>query len=469
MKKSFLTVCSLIVANALSAQIAQDALLFSTSNYFLTARQTAMGGASGALTSDMGGIAVNPAILGTYRTSELAFTPLYYNIHSASDYLGSVTSDSRAGVAVGQAGVVYSLQPVRSEQRYNIAFTYNRLNNLNSNSFADGNLAVASSLWQEWAKHLNSSGPNDAFKSWAQQAADQGQLFILNNNGQYRPSATGEIIQDSRIDRSGNIGEYALSFGTNLGDMVTVGASLVLRDAFLHTTAVMTETDADHLAYYNRIEEINNVSGLGVGGKLGVTVTPLEDFVVGGAIHTPLYYSLERYSQTYIKAYSNNTPYNNVYSSGETRLNYSLLTPLQFSISASYIIEQYVLVAVDYEMTPYTMAKLSNSSGPNLDSANEVIDGSSFGSQVRLGIEGYIYEGFVARTGFGYRNGLNEYNKSSFNVGGGLGYRFGEASVDLTYTYQRSTLEYPLYSTAPTNVTNTIGAHHLNLSLSYRF
>ncbi len=75
-------------------------------NPFGTARFAAQGGAIGALGGDLSAAQVNPAGLGFYRSSEFSVSPSFYWVNTSSDYLGSVSDDSRLRFTMGSMGYV---------------------------------------------------------------------------------------------------------------------------------------------------------------------------------------------------------------------------------------------------------------------------------------------------------------------------------------------------------------------------
>ena len=459
MKNCILSICSLLlVVNMLPAQTVQEALSLSTSESLLSARQTAMGGASGALFSEIGAIAVNPAILGTYQTSEVSFTPLYYNRHITSNYLNHVRTNSRFGFVLGSAGIVYSIQPRQSGLRYNLAFTYNRKNNFSSNNLSGGSLPVGQSLWQELANNVTND-PTSHFNSEL-----IARIPMFNKNGDvYSPIATN-IGQTNNLDIVGNVGEYALSFGMNLTEMLNIGVSVVLREARMSNILKMYEEDTDNPtgSYYNYHQQ-SETKGLGLGGKIGITLTPQSGLNFGLSVHSPVYYSLTREEEIRV-TYVNQS----AVTTDKYKVDYNLLTPIEFVLSASYDIMGRVLLSLDYEGAPYTMTRLSNSGGTSLDPINEDVKQSSFVSNIRFGTEILIWRGLSARAGGGYLTAIDANDKGSFNIAGGLGYRFGEASIDATYSYTSNKSDLYLYqNAAPINT--TMNESIINISLSYRF
>jgi hypothetical protein len=474
MKKPFLIAVILCFMNTVFAQLAQDALSFSQAYYHLTARSAAMGGASGALKSDFGAIAVNPAAIATYKTSELTFTPEFYSVLSKTNYGEQINSKYRNDVNINHVGIVYSFQRRRSKRygrlpkRYNFGFAYNKLNAFNTNSLIQNvEVPIGQSYWEQLSA-------NTDFVNWAKPATpgtSQKHLFDENNE----LPIDGNIKQRALYSTMGFLGEYALSFGVNLSEKVYIGVSAVVRDAKKSTVYELKEESASDSAYrysYNRKHEL---SGLGFGGKLGVFILPVPEFSIGISVQSPIFYSFTQRSEGNIRippecasAKEDGTSTYKYKLPAETK--YSLTTPLQATLSLSYAIQNIVLLTLDYEMTPYSMTQYSESEGEAtlLNESNDKLKESNFGSSVRLGSEFYVWRGLSARLGGGYHTAPNDYIKSVFNIGAGAGYNFGDVVVDLAYVYRTQKQTYPLYTNS-IPVGGTYTKNFITLSLAYRF
>ncbi|MDR0738185.1 MAG: hypothetical protein LBF39_03815 [Prevotellaceae bacterium] len=476
MKKPFLIAGILCFMNTVFAQQAVDALSFSQAYYHLTARSAAMGGASGALKSDFGAIAVNPAAIATYKTSELTFTPEFYSVLSKTNYEGQVNSKYRNDVSVNQVGIVYSFQTRKSPTRYNIGFSYNKLNAFNTNELIQ-NVAVPinDSYWGQIANQENLR--DIKFVDEMRRHSPTDQKYLFEENGSLPGGLLGtNVDQRALYSTAGFLGEYALSFGVNLSEKVYIGASAVVRDVAKSSVYELFEeslTDADYRYSYARKYE---TLGLGFGGKLGVFILPVPEFSIGISVQSPIFYSITQRTEGTIKippgaaSELQDGAKGIPYQSELPETKYSLITPLQATISFSYAIQNIALLTLDYEMTPYAMAQYSNTEGDAaiLDASNALLKESNFGSSVRLGSEFYVWKGLVARLGGGYHTAPSSDIKSTFNVGVGAGYNFGDVVIDLAYVYRTQKQHYPLYTnSSPVEATYT--KNFITLSLAYRF
>jgi hypothetical protein len=478
MKKPFLIAGILCFVNTVFAQQeVYNALSFSQAYYHLTARSAAMGGASGALKSDFGAIAVNPAAIATYKTSELTFTPEFYTVLSKSDYTNHVNTKNKNDVDISHVGIVYSFQTKKSPTRYNIGFAYNKLNAFNTNELLQ-NVAVPIER-SYWGQIAISQDPRD--KKFVDDMKPEGttpdQKYLFKKDGSLPVS--GNIDQRARYSMSGLLGEYALSFGMNLSEKVYIGVSAVLRDANTSSIYDLWEESASDSDYRYSYTHKHEVLGLGFGGKLGVFILPVPEFSIGISVQSPIFYSLTQRSEKFISippgAASAPEDVAGIYHyepRAETK--YNLMTPLQANVSVSYAIQNIALLTLDYEMMPYAMSRYSNADGDatKLNEDNSLLKESNFGSSVRLGSEFYIWRGLIARLGGGFHTAPSSYIKQSYNFGVGAGYNFGDVVVDLAYVYRTQKQAYPLYTTS-SPVGATVDARYaknfITLSLAYRF
>lgn len=89
------------------AQNENDALRYSMQqNFGTTARSLSMGGAFGALGADFSSLSINPAGIAVYRRSEFTFSPVLQFRDNSASYLGTLTTDNRANIGIGNLGFV---------------------------------------------------------------------------------------------------------------------------------------------------------------------------------------------------------------------------------------------------------------------------------------------------------------------------------------------------------------------------
>ena len=470
----------LCVMNTVFAQQeVYDALSFSQTYYHLTARSAAMGGASGALKSDFGAVAVNPAAIATYKTSELTLTPEFYAVFSKAGYENQINSKNRNDVNINHVGLVYSFQTRKSPTRYNVGFSYNKLNAFHANEIVQNAVVgVDKSYWG----HIAAS-PTERDRRFVEEYrrgdnnVNPDQKFLFESDGSLPALADNRIGQRAQYSTIGLLGEYALSFGVNLSEKVYIGVSGVVRDAtksLIYELHEESNADGDYRYDYKRNYE---VLGLGFGGKLGVFILPIPELSIGISVQSPIFYSLtQRVAENIIipEGAASGTTDDDAgtvifHYQEPTETKYRLITPLQATISLSYAIKNIALLTLDYEMTPYAMTQYSGEGdATTLNDNNDLLKESNFGSTVRLGSEFYIWKGLAARIGGGYHTAPSATIKSTINAGAGAGYNFGDIVVDVAYVFRTQKQSYPLY-TGSSPVEATYNKNFVTLSLAYRF
>jgi hypothetical protein len=442
-----------------------------------------MGGASGALRSDMGAIAVNPAAIVTYKTSELIFTPEFYRVQSTTNYHDQLNSKYKNDVNINNAGVVLSIQPRRSSTRYNFGFAYNKLNAFNANELIQNStpVLIGDSYWGQIAKMENERDKRFvADHNHKPNGASGKYLFDADST---LPDGLLRIKQEAMYSAIGHMGEYALSFGANVSEKVYLGASVVVRDIKKSLVSQFREESAEDPDYQYAYNRAYDVSGLGFGGKVGILILPVPAFSMGLSVQTPIFYSLTRHSEGRINILPGKASFLQergfIYDK-DTTISYNLTTPLQLSLSLGYTFQGIAQITLDYDVTPYAITKYSNTEGDALilDRNNALLEANSkVGSSVRLGSEFYVWRGWVARLGGGYHTATSTWVKTAYNVGAGVGYDFGDTVIDLSYVYQQQNHEYyPLYTVANPStswadpvVKTTYTKQFIALSLAYRF
>jgi hypothetical protein len=109
MKKILLGITAIFSATFSMAQVPEDALRMTWNVPSGTARQQAIGGASGALGGDITSAFVNPAGMGVYKRGEFVISPGLSFISSKGNFLGE---NNKAGSSpkfhLGTTGVVWT-------------------------------------------------------------------------------------------------------------------------------------------------------------------------------------------------------------------------------------------------------------------------------------------------------------------------------------------------------------------------
>ena len=166
MKTYFYIAIFLFAISTTYAQEPVDALRYSWTTQSGTARNQAIGGASGSLGGEFSNLFVNPAGLGFYKTDELVITPGYNLYNNKGTYNGVTSNMKHNKFNLGASGLLFSFNnyPTSKVRNFTIALGVNRAADFNSNIFYKGtnNKSSYSEKYLEELIHNNVQDPNRA-------------------------------------------------------------------------------------------------------------------------------------------------------------------------------------------------------------------------------------------------------------------------------------------------------------------
>ncbi|HUS02155.1 MAG TPA: hypothetical protein VMY77_10535 [Chitinophagaceae bacterium] len=484
MKTYFYIAISLIAITKTYAQDPGDALRYSWTTQSGTARNQAIGGASGSLGGEFSNLFVNPAGLGFYKTDELVLTPAYNMYNNKNTYKGIMSNSSQSKFSIGASGVLFSFNnyPTSNVRNFTIALGVNRSADFNNNIFYKGsnNKSSYSEKYLEELIYNNATDPNAV----AQGSFRHGSTLALNTylidvttdaNGSitgYKSlanPATG-LNQENTITSSGGITDLALGGAVNIKDKLFFGGTLTVPILNYNSNTIYKESDATANTANNFKYFIANRSldtkGYGINAKLGLIYKPVEYVRLGLAVHSPTFYELtDTYSDeiiTDMEGYGgpgtlrqSSSDFNN---NQADKFKYNLSTPWRVIASGSYVFRevenirrQKAFITADLEYVNYKSASFSALDGQLADTANyfrqlnQVIDQEYKGAfNFRLGGELKFNTIMVRLGGAYYGNPYKDEKANRLKLSGGLGYRDKGFFVDLTYVYaMNKDVNYP--------------------------
>lgn len=491
--RNLLSACAVIVSVSMSAsgQNELDALRYSQLNVTGTARYTALGGAFGALGGDMTTMSVNPAGIGVFAKTEASFTLGILSTASDASYLGTMASNSRMNLNIGNAGFVARFNRRKGEEKqwawkaFHLGLAYNRTSSFNSRTSVAG-VNTQSSYIDQHVNALNSfSGVNENSPYDVERFGFGAGLMYdaylfdpvydadTNFTGFQRAVLPfyGQTETVSEVTR-GSMGEVALSFGGNFGNALYIGATVGIPMVNYDMERRYNERDGqDTIADFNSFTKRDNlsVSGNGFNVKFGLIYRPVKWLRIGAAIHTPTFFELDENYSSAITSDVFGTQYN--VSSPEGRFSYSLETPFRAIGSLAFVVGTHGLISADYEYVDYRMARMRSSTYS--------FDAENTGVQNRLSHVGNIRVGTEWRLGlFSLRGGFamngnpftGAYSLDDTRWSLGTGVRLNRWSLDLTYMLHRFAGNYEVYSTELTPLADlTMLNHNVMLTTSFRF
>lgn len=472
-----------VTVNRSSAQIPEDAIHISWNVPSGTARNQAIGGAMGSLGGDITSVFVNPAGIGSFKTSEFVFTPGFSFFGGNASFRGTeLSANSGSRFNLGTTGFVLGQENTQSKwssKAFSIAI--NKIANFNSNIRYRGDNDF-SSFSESFAEEFANSGLPintilyNAPLSLGTKLANYTYLIdTLTVNGSTQVVGLPErnailngsdvmLRQEKQISSKGGITEIAFAYAANMDDKLYVGGSLGIPIMNYERTSLITESDISgnndnnfQSAEYN---EVYNASGFGINAKVGMIVKPTDNFRAGFAIHTPTIYGLKERTTGYIQ-----TDLENYLSGGSTsfanedsiysqfgynvpEFRYDYFSPWKFLVSGSYMFgggaedvkQQKGFITADVEYVTHRSSRFHTADENGDDTYYSAVnDGVKLsykgGFNVRVGGE-MKFNILMARLGFSYYGSPYEDKQlkaQKMNVTGGLGYRNKGIFVDAAY------------------------------------
>ncbi|MFV0289693.1 MAG: OmpP1/FadL family transporter [Mangrovibacterium sp.] len=447
-----------------------------------TARATAMGNAFGALGGDFTSASINPAGVGLYMKGEFQATMQLGNYKHEANYLGVKTLETSNPFSIPSLSYVVPFKTNASANSslvsVSLGFGYNRMNNFNTSTIVNGFNATSSMLDQFTQNatdgYLGTYYEELAINADAIYADDLGTFYHdLQKYQDGLPSENYAHDQQKIIDHSGSVDEYAFTAAFNFNHKIYFGATLGIHDVSFEEVSLMIENnpdyngdnDFDHF-YESQFEQYLETTGTGVNAKFGLIYKPIEALRLGVAVHTPTYYELHDYYDSFMsyeydqyKAGEFEPKYNEAIPSNAGEYDYKIHTPMKAVFSAAYVIGKRAILSADYEYVDYAKMKLKRGGGGYTfsDENREIKSVFKSVGNLHVGAEFRLTDQFSLRGGYenspspyeleGWQSTLNTYSL-------GFGYRFGACYLDFAYKHSANTSNLELYE-MPYGVVNT--------------
>jgi long-subunit fatty acid transport protein len=463
--KQIIFIACMCVTISTFAQNEADILRYSQQYTLGTARSLGAGGAFGATGADYSSSLINPAGLGFYRRSELHLSmALTANVADAN-YLGSTTFDRRTNFNIPTFGFVLSKMnsglngdATDGIVGFNFAFGHHRSNDFQQNLFIEGN-NNRSSITDFYVQQSNGIDYRDITASGTESnfsnLAWRGYLTDTfdNSASYYSPWFYGDnngynLLQTYQITRRGSTDEFNISGSMNIGNTLFLGAGLVMMEVRQQYKAVFTESDPDRTVNnslgstyrYSSLTTEINTEGSGIAGRFGVIFRPVDAFRLGLSAQTPARIALtDKYK--YILESDIDYPgigYNSVIGP-EEQMDYELITPARYTLSANVMLTKFGFISADLEMVDYRNGRLTSGtyafSNENRR-AQQVLNEAYI---LRVGSEFKLDDHWRFRLGYNYASspyqsnatGVNNADLARQSYSTGFGYTDGHYFLDL--------------------------------------
>jgi hypothetical protein len=457
----------------------EDALRLSSVSPGGTARSIGVANAFGALGADAVSIAINPAGLGLYRTSELSLTPGLEVNSVAASYHGSTASNTTTRAFFNNLALAIN-NPGRSGSAWRsstFGVIYDRQATHHWDRQAVG-LGVPTSILDAFALDADGYLPDELFDALpftsglAYDAYGIDPAAPLDSLGTSYLAALPfgtKVDQTHTIESKGATSNTSFFYSANYMDRMYVGISLGIIGHRYSSTTLHTETTPDESVDLENVTYREDLvtSGNGVDLKIGFIGRLTDRLRAGAAFHTPMWTQL---NDTYSSDVRTNfrTPGSDGrtgYSaeSPEGLFSYRVNSPWRAVLSAAYIAGGHGLFSIDYEYADYRRMRMRESSkivDPyDFATENAVIE-DSFRPvhSVRVGTE-WRSGNWYYRMGWGivpnaYEKDETRHAQAMMTYAGGIGYRTDHFSLDLGFNYQSSGFKYYQYNPSLAEVTS---------------
>lgn len=440
----------------LHAQYSADALRFSQGQSGSTARFKAIGAQIG-VGGDLSSIGSNPAGIGLFTRSDFSFTPEFNSYNADAQYLNSRTMGKKDQLGLAHAAVVWNSKVYKPKGSkldegwvsFNYGIGYNKTKSFGDNILFTGTNAT-NSIADYYAQLATSNygAPNTLSRgSLERMAYDNYLIGYDNTDGTYFPETDVNNVQTKNDIRTGSQSEINFAFGANYSNQFYIGASIGITSLRYNSDAVYKEkgynvTEGNDYDLSFRQSQITRGSGLNA--KLGAIYRPVPAVRLGATIETPTWYTIDdSYTEVLDTKYGKNRVDSQFVNNDETYdFSYKLRTPLKVSGGIGVFISKYGFISADIDYLDYSSINFSsaniNSSDSDviLDNNKEILNNYKSAVNYRIGTE-LKFDKLMVRGGYGVQgNPYKELDNNKFKIStysAGLGYRFNDVYVDMTY------------------------------------
>lgn len=483
MKKIFFAFIAMF-SMAVEAQNITDAVRYSTTDLNGTARYRAMSGAFGALGGDLSSLNVNPAGSAVFLSSVASLTLNLQTTENEVGYMNGLTTNSNSNLDLGQAGaafVFYNNDEGANWTKFALAFNFNKDADFEddynaagvnpNNSIGDYFFNYADGVPLDLLVPVQGETPSELYSYLgetegfgAQQAFLGYEVFLFDavdpddfGNTEYISRVSeGPFEQDYFYAATGLNGRFSFNFATEYKDFLYLGVNL--NSHFLNYERVITfrERNNSPANAVNRIyfEDHLNTLGNGFSFQLGGIAKIGNGLRAGLAFQSPTWYNISEETTQYIETDGINglAEFNpgiiNIYPE------YTLQTPSEYTGSLAYLFGNKGLISFDYTYKDYSTAKFKPKDDPEFDFQNDLMETQLQGASIfRVGAE-YRLSAFSLRGGYRHEGSPYEDIAVMGNLSGyslGLGYDFGNVSLDFAYDTATQDRNPQLFATGLTD------------------
>ena len=473
-----------------------DMLRLMQTDFHGTGRTDAMAGSFGALGADISAIQINPAGMGRYSSSQIAFS-LHNNFTNSTGNYSEVTElTSSNDISIGSVGIVLT-GDASTENKGRVfrqfTFSYNRLKNFNNTrSYQGQNFNSLLDFFAADGNGIQLEG-DDIFYARPFTTGiglDTEAIFYSPDDISYYPNLTdGDMYHNREIAQKGGMGEFHIGYSENFINQLYWGISVGIRNVNFEHYISHQETLLEPVAppFWSTLEsfiyeEELTINRRGYNVKGGIIYLPKEELRLGFAYESPTIHNLKETFTTTMTAFHKDkemTVPNHLIPFSE--FGYRVRTPMKLRGSIAYIYDQRGAINFDVELMHYGRGRFSAEPTGfygNYDFAFEnsiISDVFRPVANLRIGGELLITKELFIRGGFAFLH--NPFKRSIIDdlsanttYALGLGWQKNRINIDLAYRYHTHFEDYYAFNIGDlaNRVVFTNNSHIVTLSVNYR-
>lgn len=454
----------------------QDVQRFSERQVMGTARYVGMGGAMTAIGGDPSAVLDNPAGLGLYRRSEIMLTIDETIDKTQQSSENQYTSSRFAAPQIAAIWALGNMQKQRGLIFSNFMISSHRLANFNRDVVVKGQgMGMLETMCYKTdglaEQYLQNKPWDDSEIGWLSILGYEAYLIDPLEDDLWAPAV--EFTDGTlSVSETGNYDQYTLSWAGNISHQWYVGVNLNIPTLSYTKRVSHTETDRINSA---ELKSLYHLSGLGIGGSVGLIYRPIQAIRVGASFHIPTTMSLsvqtesDMYSKVSGQSYEVLTPASGVVST-------KIASPLRSSISLAGQIGNEGLIAVQYD---YTHAPKDKELGFSpMEDVHTLRVGAEAQATRGLYINaGYVYESSFLKEDPIWMLSYNEirtdmdyrYTSSTQYASAGIGYRSDAVVAQLAYQYCWQTMHQYATEVQAAAMNVDTQTHRIVATLAWRF
>lgn len=488
-----LALVSISCFNFSRAQNEIDALRYTQTDLFGSARFESMAGSFGALGADFSAIQINPGGMGRFSSSQFLFSVNNNAINTTGVY-NDLSSDVSDNSFKPNAIAVVFTNDASGENKGKVfrqfSLGYTRSTNFDQTKYYEGQNfnSLLDVFANDGAGILEENGDiYDLRRFSTAMGLDTETIFYDPDGVSYYSNLTnGDMYHERTITSTGGIGEFHIGLSENYMNQLYYGGSIGIRrinyEERIRHTETLLEPEGVSLESFDYMFNLAT-KGWGYNLKLGLIYLPKEELRLGFSFESPSIINLtDEYNANMIGYHDFGTvPVPDEFiPRGE--FGYRLKTPMKIRGSLAYIFDNRGAINFDVEFVNYPGARLSAAPSGLYGSYDFQFENMEIRNQyrpvlnLRVGGEYKLSNEFFLRGGFALLpqpftreiENLSGINKT-FAVG--VGWERKNIMIDLSYRAVNMNTDY--FAFDPSQESNrtlfTTWSNVITVSTSFRF